>query len=288
MEFRILGQLAVVDGDRLVSLPRRRQRALLAVLLLHPGELLATDRLIDDLWGERVPPTAKDALQNYVSQLRKAIGVESIVTRPPGYGLAVAPEQIDLGRFRLLVREARAASDNAARAGKLRDALALWRGQPLADLVYEPFAAVELPLLEDERLAAYKELLDSELELGRHGSIVDEIDSLSARIRTTSACVDSSCSPCTGRAARRTHSRSSATRGRCSSTSSASSRGASCARSSGGSSSRTPRSTSGTGPTEGDAPSRKTVTILFAGLPEPQAGLDPEALHARQQRFTTP
>src|SRR5215213_8113219 len=102
MDFRILGPLEVVSGDRVVPLPKGKQRALLAVLLLRTGQVVSVDRLVDELWGERPPPTAKDALHNAVSQLRKALGAELLLTRAPGYELAVEPEHTDLGRFRLL------------------------------------------------------------------------------------------------------------------------------------------------------------------------------------------
>src|SRR6478672_11155908 len=140
MEFRLLGPLEAVDGGRAVELPRRKHRALLAALLLRAGELVSGDRLIEDLWGESPPRTARDALQNYVSLLRKALGADVVVTRGAGYLLDVAPEQVDAHRFERLADEARTSRTVEERAEKLREALELWRGPPLADLVYEPFA----------------------------------------------------------------------------------------------------------------------------------------------------
>src|SRR5438105_13349176 len=142
MEFGILGPLEVRDGGRLVELSRRKHRALLAVLVLHAGQAVSADRLIEDLWGESPPRTAKDALQNYVSLLRKTLGTDVLSTRDAGYVLDIRPEQVDLTRFESLAAAARAAADAEARAEKLREALGLWRGPPLADLAYEPFAAV--------------------------------------------------------------------------------------------------------------------------------------------------
>src|SRR5262249_7201209 len=150
----------------------------LATLLLRAGEPVSADRLIEDLWGESPPRTAKDALQNYVSLLRKALGQDVLVTRDGGYLLDVSPDQIDAARFERLTADARAPEAPGARAKTLRDALALWRGTPLADLVYEPFAAVEIARLEELRLAATQDLIDAELELGRHVDLVPELETL--------------------------------------------------------------------------------------------------------------
>jgi DNA-binding SARP family transcriptional activator len=178
MDFRILGPLEAVEGGRAVELPRQKHRALLATLLLRAGEPVSADRLIEDLWGESPPRTARDALQNYVSLLRKALGADVVVTRGAGYLLNVAPEQVDAHRFERLADEARASGTVEERAEKLRGALALWRGPPLADVAYEPFAAVEIARLEELRLAATQELIDAELGLGRHVDLVPELETL--------------------------------------------------------------------------------------------------------------
>jgi DNA-binding SARP family transcriptional activator len=178
LELRILGPVAAVLGGRLVPLPRPKHRALLAFLTLHPGEVVSTDRLLDALWGERPPPAAKAALQNSVHQLRRLLGADVIAFRPPGYVLDVGPEQTDLGQFRRLTADGRAASDPAARAAKLRAALALWRGPPLAEPEFEFFATVELPPLLHDRLAAQQDLMETELALGRHAELVGELESL--------------------------------------------------------------------------------------------------------------
>ena len=177
MEFRILGPLEVVEDGRAVPLDRRRLRALLAFLLLHANELVSSDRLIDEVWGPDPPKTAGASLQNYVSRLRKAIGTEAIVSQPPGYVLRIDPERFDLARFERLTAEARGAEPRE-RAEKLRAALALWRGPALDDLAFEPFARDEVGRLEEARLAALEDCIDAELEIGRDGELVGELEQL--------------------------------------------------------------------------------------------------------------
>ena len=128
MDFRILGRLEVRDGERDVTPPRGKARALLALLLLHRNQRLATDRIIEDLWGEAPPPTADKALQGHVSALRKLLGTERIRTEPAGYRLEIEPDELDADRFAGGVAEARAAVTPADRSRLLAGALAIWRG----------------------------------------------------------------------------------------------------------------------------------------------------------------
>ena len=107
MEFRVLGELEVLAGDRPLELGGAKQRSVLSMLVLQAGNVVSTDALIDGLWGERPPATAAKSLQVYVSRLRKALGENAIVTRPPGYLLDATPEQVDVGRFERLVEEAK-------------------------------------------------------------------------------------------------------------------------------------------------------------------------------------
>ena len=129
MEFRILGPLEVLDGNRSVSLGGAQQRALLALLLTRANEVVSTDRLIDELWGADPPKRALNTIQQYVSLLRKALGSDRIVTRPPGYLIRVEPDELDLERLA-----------NEGSAESLQRALSLWRGSALGDLEYESFA----------------------------------------------------------------------------------------------------------------------------------------------------
>jgi predicted ATPase/DNA-binding SARP family transcriptional activator len=186
VDFLILGSLVVRDGDRPVALPRGRGRALLAILVLHAGEVVSTERLIAELWGETPPRTASTALQGLVSTLRKRLeaggvmGADSAVleTRPSGYILAVDPDQVDANRFRRLVSESGEASDPETRGAKLREALGLWRGPALADFLYEPFAEAVIAELEELRLAAIEERIATDLAMGRHGELTGELESL--------------------------------------------------------------------------------------------------------------
>lgn len=179
MDIRLLGPLEVRDGDRVVTLPRRQQRALLAALALRAGEVVSTDRLVADLWGERAPASATGSIQNTVSALRKALGRDVVLTQAPGYRLALEPESVDAHRFERLLAAARVA-DEAARVPLLSEALALWRGPALADLDEERFARLEAARLDELRVAAQEERIDAELALGRHSALVGELETLVA------------------------------------------------------------------------------------------------------------
>ena len=202
MDFRILGSLEVCDRDRAVRLGGDKQRALLAVLLLHANEVVSADRLIDDLWGARPPPAALKALQAHVSRLRKALDADGgalldenadrspggsdgvLITRGHGYLLRVARGELDVDRFRASVeegREALAAGDAGEAASVLRAGLALWRGPPLADFAYEAFAQAAIAQLEDLHLSALEERIEADLALGRQRDVVGELTSLVAQ-----------------------------------------------------------------------------------------------------------
>ena len=176
-EYRILGPLEVLDGGTPVALGGYKQRSLLAFLLLHANEVVPSERLITELWGETPPRTAATSLQNFVSQLRKVLGPDVLVTRPPGYQLRVQPDELDSKRFETLWREARG-KEPEERARLLGQALALWRGAPLADFTYEPWAEDAIRHYEELRLLAVEELIDAELELDRHTDVVARVESL--------------------------------------------------------------------------------------------------------------
>jgi YVTN family beta-propeller protein len=181
IEFHVLGPLEVVEQDRPLALGSPQQRALLAVLLVHRGEPVSSDRLIDALWGERAPASAAKIVQGYVSNLRKVLGEGLLVTRGRAYLLQTELGQTDLDRFESLVAEGRRAlqeGDAESAAGRLREALGLWRGPALADFAYESFAQSEIAGLEEARLAAVEERIDAELGLGEHARLVGELEAL--------------------------------------------------------------------------------------------------------------
>jgi len=183
MEFRILGPLEVWHEGCEVSLGGHKPRALLALLLLHPNEVVPADRLIDELWGEDSPERAAAALRVNVSRLRKTLPEDVLTTRSPGYVVRVDPDELDLHRFERLVEEAGSllARGLAADASqRLRDALSLWRGSALADFGYESFAQAAIARLEEIRLAAVELRLGADLALGRHDELVGELEALVA------------------------------------------------------------------------------------------------------------
>jgi DNA-binding SARP family transcriptional activator len=176
-EFRILGPLEVVDSTGPIPLGGPKQRALLGLLLVHAGEVLSTDQIVDMLWSGQPPKTATTSLWNLVTQLRKVLPPDTLVTKPPGYRVEIDPDSLDLRRFEQLVARARRL-EAAPRAELLRDALALWRGAPLADLAFETFAAGEIRRLEELRLDALEERVDADLEQGAGAELVGELEAL--------------------------------------------------------------------------------------------------------------
>jgi len=179
VEFRILGPLEAWDGDRPVSLGGAKPRALLAVLLLHANQVVPGGRLVDELWGEEPPPAARNVVQSYVSRLRRVLGTGSvIVTRPQGYLLRVSDDALDRSRFEALLRAARRAADERVRATALHEALALWRGPALADVLATPTVVAEAARLDELRIVAVEERIEAELALGLHRELLGELRSL--------------------------------------------------------------------------------------------------------------
>ncbi|HEX6675525.1 MAG TPA: BTAD domain-containing putative transcriptional regulator [Actinomycetes bacterium] len=185
MEFLVLGPLEVRGSARPLGPPGGKQAGLLALLALHANQVVATDRLIHALWGERPPPSARQALQNHVSSLRKLLaggdGDAVLRTRDPGYVLAVEQERVDAFRFERLAdagRQALADGDPADAAALLRQALALWRGPALPELAEWAASWPELTALADRRISVTEDRVEADLALGRHRELVGELDLL--------------------------------------------------------------------------------------------------------------
>ncbi len=182
MEFRILGPVEALDHDgRPLALPRGRPRALLALLLVNPAEAVPVDRVIEELWGDKLPANPHNAAQGVASRLRRAIGTEVVLSEAGGYRLLLAPGERDSDRFEELAARGRAElarGDAAGAADTLRRALGLWRGPALADVRFERFAQSEIVRLEELRLACSEARIDADLALGRHADVVPELEAL--------------------------------------------------------------------------------------------------------------
>ncbi len=180
MQFRILGPLEVeLDGPPM-SAKGHKPRALLGLLLLHKNQPVAPEQLIDDLWGDDAPATAANTLQVYVSQVRKIVS-DRLKTEGGAYRLRVEADELDADRFDRLAAEGATALGRKSygeASELLAQALALWRGPALADLRYESFAQGEIARLEELRLAAVEDRIESDLGLGRHDQLVGELESL--------------------------------------------------------------------------------------------------------------
>jgi len=181
VEFRILGPLEVVEDGSPVALGTLKERLVLGVLLLHPNEFVARERLIDDLWGEAPPPTAHKAVNVYLSKVRKALGVagaDPITTASGGYRLNVDAEALDASRMQVLVATARecvAKGEPEAAAERFQEALSLWRGPTLAGLQLESRGRDEVAALDELRLTAVMDRIDCDLALGRHDLALGEL-----------------------------------------------------------------------------------------------------------------
>ncbi len=190
MDFRLFGPIEVTDADgRAVDLGTPKQRAVLAMLALEPGRVVSLDRLIDELWSGEAPSSATGTLQAYVFQLRRALEPgrpprtppKVLVTREPGYLLAVAPGQVDLVRFTALAEDggrALARGEHAAAAESLRGALETWRGEPLAEFTAYEFAQPVVARLTELRATATENWFEARLALGDAGSCVPDLERL--------------------------------------------------------------------------------------------------------------
>ncbi len=177
----------MIRGQQVLPLGSPKQRALLGLFLVHANEALPRERLIEELWGDAPPRTVKAVLNVYLSRLRRLFaegtGEQLLLTHAAGYVLSVRPEGLDARRFETLLERGRrelASGDAEGASSTLHDALALWRGPPLADVAFEPFAQSEIARLEELRLTGLEARIEADLALGRHDSLVAELETLVA------------------------------------------------------------------------------------------------------------
>ena len=182
LEFRVLGPVEALEDGKQLKLGGAQQRKVLAVLLLHAGQLVTTTRLIDEVWAENAPDTAGNIVQGYVSHLRKALGRDAITTKEPGYTLRIGHGQLlDLHSFERLASDGaeqleRGSAEDAA--ALLHEALALWRGPALADVAEEGALRAAASRLDELRLLAVERRIEADLRCGRHADLVAELDGL--------------------------------------------------------------------------------------------------------------
>jgi DNA-binding SARP family transcriptional activator/pimeloyl-ACP methyl ester carboxylesterase len=177
----LLGSLQVDGSPAGTVLGAAKERSLLAALALNPGGVVPVDSLIAALWGEDPPAAARKTLQTYVWNLRQALGADAIATEPPGYALRIAPGDVDVGRFRALVRDgeaAMAAGDPAKASAVLGEAVALWRGEPFSGVAEHTGLAGEAVRLKQEYLSALETRISANLAAGRHTELVGELEAL--------------------------------------------------------------------------------------------------------------
>jgi DNA-binding SARP family transcriptional activator/class 3 adenylate cyclase len=185
MEFRVLGPLEVIGPSGVIKIGSGLQRAILAILVLHVGETVSTDHLMDEVWGDDPPPSAHHAIGVHVSRLRRALGVDCIESQPRGYRLRAEGSVIDLGRFEVLIAEASRAfvgGDPRAAATALAAGLALWRGPALGDLASSHAAQAERARLDELRALAQERRVDAELACGSHLELVPDLRRLVAEM----------------------------------------------------------------------------------------------------------
>ena len=181
MQVRILGPFQLEEGGRRITIGGLRQRAVLASLVLHANEVVPSEQLLVDLWGEDSPPSAANALQAAISRVRRVLPPGRLITKAPGYSLRIFPEELDVSQFEQLISEGREAL-SAGAAGQaartLSQALSLWQGPALADFRYEPFAQAEIARLEELHLTCLEERIEADLALGSASVLIPELRQL--------------------------------------------------------------------------------------------------------------
>jgi DNA-binding SARP family transcriptional activator len=187
MHFNLMGAFEVVGDGRTLTPTAAKPRQLLAMLAINTGAMVSAEQLIDELWPEGPPSSAKTTVQTYVYQLRKILGrcytsarggKEVLVTRPAGYVLDVPRDNVDVFRFQHLMGDGRTAlrrGDTVRAAELLREALSWWRGPMLADVVQGPRLQGHAAYLEEQRMEALSLRIEADLATSRHQEIIGEL-----------------------------------------------------------------------------------------------------------------
>jgi len=181
VQVSLLGPFQLDDAPAGAVLGAAKERSLLATLALNPGGVVPVDSLIAALWGEDPPSAARKTLQTYVWNLRQSLGDDMILTKAPGYALCIAPGDVDVVRFRALVRDGEAAlstGDPAKASAVLGEAVALWRGEPFSGVAAHTGLAGEATRLKEEYLSALETRFGANLAAGRHTELVSELEAL--------------------------------------------------------------------------------------------------------------
>jgi DNA-binding SARP family transcriptional activator len=188
LEFRILGPIEMLGASGTVRLGGPKQRGVLAILLLRANQVVPVDEIASELYGDDVPATAVAQVRDHVSQLRKLLAEDELdakgtplETRAPGYLFRLEPDQLDAARFERRTSQAAGAlarGEAGLAAEWLREALALWRGPPLAEFAYDSFAQPAIARLEELRLIALEQRIEADLALGLDGALVGELEAL--------------------------------------------------------------------------------------------------------------
>jgi DNA-binding SARP family transcriptional activator len=185
VDFRLLGPVQAIAAGRPLVLGERKQRLVLAILLLEANKVVPVERMVELIWQDGPPDKARRIVQAHVSRLRGILGQVgpgvSVARHGLGYLLACDAGRVDIHAFRQLLRDARATRDDEAKATLLRQALGLWRGPALADVITARLRQEVFASLEEARLTAVTERIDAELRLGHHVELIDELTGLLAR-----------------------------------------------------------------------------------------------------------
>jgi DNA-binding SARP family transcriptional activator len=179
MQLRVLGCVDIVRDNQVFSVPGARRRSVLATLALRPGEVVGVEGIIDAVWAETPPATARNTVQAHIAALRKLIGRPGcLISRSPGYILSVPESGTDLATVRGLLARAKRVTGPGERLPLLRQALTHWRGTALADVAESPYLSRQANSLGELQTTTQEDFMADQLRLGRHQSVIPELVAL--------------------------------------------------------------------------------------------------------------